>query len=77
MLVIYFKLSAVGTTTGAEGKGRELLPTTAWWQFPALAPEELRVISRNTEIIEIPNKTFTGSSFAVQSSISINFLKQI
>jgi hypothetical protein len=41
------------------GEGRELPPTTAWWQFPALhsAPAvEPRVLSRNKEI-EIPNKT--------------------
>jgi hypothetical protein len=45
------------------GKGKELLPATSWWQFPALLSEpvvEQRVLSQYRKI-EIPNKTNRGN----------------
>jgi hypothetical protein len=61
MLVIYVN-SWLNLRSG--GEGRELLPTTAWRQLPALlsAPEvEPRVLSHNTGKIEISNKTMGGN----------------
>jgi hypothetical protein len=60
MLVIYVN-SQLNHRSG--GEGRELPPTSACWQFPAVlsAPAvEPRVVSRNTGKIEIPIKADGG-----------------
>jgi hypothetical protein len=61
VLVIYVN-SRLNYRSG--GEGRELPPTSAWRQFPALlsaTPVEPRVLSRNTGETEIPNKAHGGN----------------